>query len=177
MRECGGCNLCCKVIAVDALEKPAGVWCKHALPGQGCTIYGSHPDECKTFMCGWLTTPELGDEWKPSTARFAIRVTGKATYIHVDPSYPGAWKKPRYYSALKKRSEAMWTNSGQIIVYDLDGVTVLFPEEDIAIGSITPGDVLHAGYRASPLTRQPYVRVVPKGGAERERRGAIYPNR
>ena len=39
-RECGACTLCCKVFDVPVLEKPAGQWCKHCLPGRGCGIHG-----------------------------------------------------------------------------------------------------------------------------------------
>jgi hypothetical protein len=31
-RNCGDCSLCCKLIRVDAFDKPAGVWCATARP-------------------------------------------------------------------------------------------------------------------------------------------------
>jgi hypothetical protein len=42
-RACGDCTLCCKVMAIEALAKPAGSWCRHCKPGQGCAIYAERP--------------------------------------------------------------------------------------------------------------------------------------
>ena len=55
-RRCGSCNACCKTHTVDEpdLIKEAGVWCKQANPGQGCSIYPSRPVACQTCKCGWL---------------------------------------------------------------------------------------------------------------------------
>jgi hypothetical protein len=44
-RSCGDCTLCCKVMAVEALGKPAGSWCSHCKPGRGCLIYETRPEE------------------------------------------------------------------------------------------------------------------------------------
>ena len=38
-RHCGGCTLCCKLIPVEELNKPAGARCKHVRTGKGCSIY------------------------------------------------------------------------------------------------------------------------------------------
>ena len=42
-RACGTCMMCCKVPYIKEFEKPAGVWCRHAVPGKGCGIYESRP--------------------------------------------------------------------------------------------------------------------------------------
>src|SRR4051794_3985517 len=42
-RACGSCMMCCKVPYIKEFEKPAGVWCKHAVAGKGCGIYESRP--------------------------------------------------------------------------------------------------------------------------------------
>ncbi|MGM4958232.1 hypothetical protein ACT4MK_23450 [Bradyrhizobium barranii] len=42
-RACGDCTLCCKVMAIEALAKLAGSWCRHCKPGQGCAIYAERP--------------------------------------------------------------------------------------------------------------------------------------
>lgn len=56
MRDCGDCRLCCKVLDIPELEKPAGVWCKHACDA-GCAIYKQpeRPEVCGTYECAWLT--------------------------------------------------------------------------------------------------------------------------
>lgn len=51
-RSCGTCTLCCTVMRVDTLQKPALKQCAH-LGRQGCEIYGERPVECRDFFCGW----------------------------------------------------------------------------------------------------------------------------
>ncbi len=177
MRECGTCNLCCKVIAVDALHKPAGVWCQHAVPGKGCSIYGTHPGECKSFQCGWLSTPELGDEWKPTTSRFVLLRRDGALIVYVDPNHRGAWKKQPYYSILKRNAEALAVSGVRLIIYEGKDTTIMFPEEDLFVGQINRSDNLAAGYITTPLTRQPHVKVETAAGATSQYLGGVYPSR
>ena len=42
-RACGTCSLCCKVLSVFELAKPAGKWCTHCRPGNGCDVYATRP--------------------------------------------------------------------------------------------------------------------------------------
>ena len=58
-RECGTCMLCCKVMAIDALGKPPGVWCRHIKRGVGCDIYEQRPSECRTFYCHRASGPRV----------------------------------------------------------------------------------------------------------------------
>ena len=55
-RRCGECSLCCKLLRIEAFNKPVGTWCAHCAPGRGgCTIYETRPTECREFFCAWLT--------------------------------------------------------------------------------------------------------------------------
>lgn len=99
-RECGTCNLCCKVMGILELEKPKGVWCSHAVPGCGCAIYPDRPNSCREFSCLWLLDRSLGEEWKPEKSKLVIVPEGKATKVFVDGATPDAWKREPYYSAL-----------------------------------------------------------------------------
>src|SRR4051812_2580631 len=85
-RSCGDCTLCCKVLKITALEKPQGIWCNHCNPRAGCTIYGDRPEECRTFFCGYLTNPDLGDEWKPNRSKIVLvaELDGNRIAAHVD---------------------------------------------------------------------------------------------
>jgi hypothetical protein len=66
-RECGGCGVCCKLPLIDdkALQKPAGAVCVHFAKGQRCTIYGTRPQTCRDYYCGWRMIASLGDDWRP----------------------------------------------------------------------------------------------------------------
>ena len=113
-KSCGTCSLCCKLPAIAALGKPAGQWCVHARPGQGCGIHGTHPAECQAFRCGWLQAEDLGEEWKPTACRFILRIGGPGGQIGIslDPDHPEAWKKAPYYQAIKS-----WSARAAVFVY------------------------------------------------------------
>lgn len=53
-RTCGSCTLCCKALPVQGIDKEAGAWCPHCLPGEGCSIYERRPQSCRDFDCLWL---------------------------------------------------------------------------------------------------------------------------
>jgi hypothetical protein len=99
--------MCCKTLTIKEVEKPPGVWCRHAAPGKGCGIYESRPPVCRSFYCHWMLNPNLGPEWKPDKAKFVLYGDAPADgrqllHIAVDPSFPNAWTKPPYFSTIKK---------------------------------------------------------------------------
>lgn len=73
MRECGDCMMCCKILEIEALEKPAGVWCPHADPkGARCTIYADRPKTCSLFRCAWLIDETIPEEFKPNKTKVVM---------------------------------------------------------------------------------------------------------
>lgn len=52
VRECGGCTLCCTLLAVEAIGKDEQTRCDHECE-QGCAIYSTRPEPCKAFRCYW----------------------------------------------------------------------------------------------------------------------------
>jgi hypothetical protein len=177
-RTCGTCTLCCKVVAVTSLGKPAGQWCQHARPGKGCAIYGSHPDDCRSYMCQWLLQPELDASWKPERCGFVIslRPEGNRVTVMVDPSKPDAWRRAPFYPQIKKWAAQMWAKQdGDLFVHIGRRAIAIFPEEDIDIGDVLPGDTLLVGYQMGPHFRRPHVRHTTAAGVQRELLGAAYP--
>src|SRR5260370_34303074 len=71
-RGCGTCSLCCKVLPVRELDKPAGRWCVHSVRGGGCGVHSSRPQACRQFFCSWRLDPNLGPEWKPEVSPFVL---------------------------------------------------------------------------------------------------------
>lgn len=68
MRQCGECSLCCKLIEITEIGKPARQWCPDWDKGKGCTIYENRPDVCRNFSCLWLTG-ELPEKLSPRRTR------------------------------------------------------------------------------------------------------------
>ena len=58
MRKCGPCNVCCVLMKVEELEKPAGAICPNLGGTIGgwkrCMIYEERPQGCRAFRCEWL---------------------------------------------------------------------------------------------------------------------------
>ncbi len=162
--------MCCKVLSIKELEKPANKWCSHVGACGGCSIYETRPDVCRGFVCNWLVNENLGEEWMPQKCKFVMHssVSGLGFWINVDPSAPMAWKDRRFYPHIKGWSAVAQTGKGYVAVCVGDVVTVVFPEEDLQISECTPGNDLTAGYRMSSTTRTPLVKIRRSDGSIRE---------
>lgn len=142
-RNCGECSLCCKLPRIEAFDKPVGVWCRHCAPGRGgCTIYETRPAECRNFYCYWLTSPALGDEWRPNKCKMFLRSEGKLLAIHVDPSDPNAWRREPFFRQIKTFAARAAGTAQQVAVYIKDRVIVILPNKEVDVGTMNPGDHL-----------------------------------
>ena len=93
-RTCGECTMCCKLLTIRELDKPAGEWCKSAHPGKGCGIYATRPQVCREFECMWLQEDSMPEELRPDKSHVILWVneTGEILFVTVDPLYPDAYK-------------------------------------------------------------------------------------
>lgn len=174
-RSCGTCSLCCKIIDVPSLNKPAHVWCEHARPGKGCGIWGSHPHVCQVWKCGWQLSEDLDERWKPNKCGFILyhQYDGRQVVVEVDPQRPDAWRKPPFYDAIRRWAAGVRTEDKQVIVRTGRRVLALFPEEDLDIGILPQGQAALLGYRYDPKYRQPMVRIFEDGRLLSEKFGAF----
>jgi Fe-S-cluster containining protein len=141
-RSCGTCSLCCKVLPVPELNKPAGEWCVHCVPGSGCAVHADRPDPCRQFFCAWRLDPGLGPEWKPEACRFVLAMdpAHQALMVMVDPGMPLAWKREPYYSRLRQLSEVSFRQDKKVLVNLRGNITVILPDREVPIGAIAPGE-------------------------------------
>lgn len=88
---CGGCTLCCKVLGVTELEKPKGIWCRHAQKGSGCQVYADRPHSCRMFTCEWLTS-NLDPEYRPDRIHGVLVGSDdqRSITLYEDPGWRGA---------------------------------------------------------------------------------------
>jgi len=68
-RECGDCNLCCKLPYTNF--KKDWEWCSNCDIGVGCKIYETRPQVCKDFSCLWQKGL-IEEELKPNKVGFYI---------------------------------------------------------------------------------------------------------
>lgn len=151
-RECGTCTLCCKVAAVEEMNKRNGVWCSHCTPGQRCTVYDRRPPSCRSFYCQWMLEKGLGPEWKPERAKFAMVKTegGRRLTALVDPGFPSAWRRAPYYENLKQWALEASRKAPQIYLVDVligQRSIVILPDRNVELGILADDEGLHVAYR------------------------------
>ena len=137
MRACGSCTLCCKLIAVRALSKPRDVLCRHCKAGEGCTIYATRPDSCRTYNCRFVVDPNLDEAWRPNEAGFIVNSDPQRVVIHVDRGNPDAWRREPYLSTIKlwsKRAPAGWP----VFVVAGEQTLAVYPTHEIDVSSAMP---------------------------------------
>lgn len=145
-RKCGECSMCCKLMAIDELEKPLGVWCEHVLKRRGCAIYDNRPPSCAAFQCGYLIWPIAGDHWLPSKSKMVIVVEDENRMaIHVDPALPNVWKAEPYYSDLKTWAWQAAQHDQQIVVSIARRMIALLPDCEVDLGFVEEDEVVLTG--------------------------------
>jgi hypothetical protein len=117
-RHCGGCTLCCKLIPVEELKKPAGERCKHQRHA-GCAIYARRPLSCRFWNCRWLVNDDTADLRRPDRARYVIDIMPdfvtithdgepnmdvEVVQIWVDPHEREAWRDPPLLAYMERRA-------------------------------------------------------------------------
>jgi hypothetical protein len=163
--SCGDCDLCCRLLAIEALEKPPGLLCSHF--HGGCSIYEDRPDACRGFHCLWLKserlTPQarMGPHWRPDRAKFMMYTErgGLRQTVVVDQAYPLAWKREPYYGYLKRLSLRA-TEGYELLVYVGDRRFVIFPDEDVDLGLVGPQHEVVFGQTERDGRQVPCARIV-----------------
>jgi hypothetical protein len=161
-RACGSCTLCCKVMGVADFDKPAGKWCPHCRPGNGCGIHAMRPFVCRVFYCEWMICKGLGPEWKPERSKFALFKTndGRRLTAHVDPGYPSAWRASPYYENFK-----IWASEAvrQVPMHQVDvmvgeRLTVVLPDRDVEVGLVAPDELVQLSRNAGGVVSVETIR-------------------
>ena len=74
--SCTGCGTCCVAPDILALDKPAGVRCRHLLPDNRCDIYDERPLVCRQYradeICLEIEAPMLHERVARFYAVFGI---------------------------------------------------------------------------------------------------------
>lgn len=117
-RQCGDCQLCCKLLPVPEIEKPANTKCMHQRHHVGCTIYKHLPMSCALWSCRWLVNNDTHDLSRPDRSHYVIDVMPdhvtaecegvsgniQVVQIWVDPRHPDAHRDPALRRYLERRA-------------------------------------------------------------------------
>ena len=124
-RQCGDCQLCCKLLPVRSLGKEAGQRCKHQRHSKGCAVYAQLErvsPECRLWNCRWLVENDTADLRRPDRSHYVIdlvpdfvtlrddKTGGEAQHIQVvqiwvDPKHPDAHRDPALRAYLERRAK------------------------------------------------------------------------
>ena len=123
-RECGTCTLCCRLLPVKGINKPANTRCKHQSHARGCAVYHKpekgFPWECGLWSCVWLANPdnEAAELRRPDRSGYVIDIlpdyvtnvepdgtkfTIPVIQIWCDPKLPDAHRDPALRAWLERR--------------------------------------------------------------------------
>jgi hypothetical protein len=122
MRQCGDCQLCCKLLPVRELDKAAGVRCEYQKFGKGCTVYRTRamPACCGLWNCRWLVNDDCGELPRPDRAHYVLDIIpdyvtwvgedGTRKHIQTaqvwcDPKYPDAWETDALLNWIERRAQ------------------------------------------------------------------------
>ena len=131
-RNCDDCTMCCKLGAIEELNKPDGEWCPDCIPGKGCGVYETRPQICRGFHCFFLLS-DLSEEWRPSHCKFMVStLMDGAVAISVDAARPDAWKKEPYFSMIRQWSK----EATRVVVFVGLRAIAVYPEKIEELGII-----------------------------------------
>ncbi len=94
--------MCCKVLEIEELEKPAGPACKNCLTGGGCRIYAQRPDVCREFECLWKGDRAMSPKLRPDLVGTILMEDEECDQYNAvcDPATPLAWRTPLVFEHL-----------------------------------------------------------------------------
>jgi len=132
------------VLAIDELDKPEGVLCRHCQSGRGCGIYPDRPESCRGFYCGYLALPFVGQHWFPDHCGMVVfpLSADRRLAVHVDPANPDAWKAEPFHSDLRQWAVAAEKMDFQVNVSIGRRVIAILPHADVDLGDFGDGDSL-----------------------------------
>jgi hypothetical protein len=140
-RQCGACQLCCKLLPVPMIHKPAGVRCKHSKVGKGCAIYAARPKSCRTWSCRWLADRATAGMPRPDRCHYVIDLetdhvravpndggpgwTFPVIQVWVDPAFPDAHRAPELRDYMLRMAQQH--RLGTIVRFDSERAINIFP--------------------------------------------------
>ena len=143
-RTCGECTLCCTLLPVKGIAKPANTRCQHQSHARGCKVYrkDGFPIECGLWNCRWLTGDDTYGLGRPDRTGYVLDImpdfiqisdndTGAVEQVQVvqvwcDPKRRDAHKDPDLRAYLSRRADE---GIAALIRYDArDGFVLVAPQ-------------------------------------------------
>ncbi len=140
-RECGDCQLCCVLVPVRGINKPANTPCKDQSHARGCKVYHNplkgFPWECGLWSCIWVYNDDAANLRRPDRSRYVLdpmpdfvpapdselgEIKIPVIQIWCDPKYPDCHRDPELRAWIERRR-----GFAGLVRYGNDEAFVLFP--------------------------------------------------
>ncbi len=147
--SCGSCTLCCRLLAVEEINKPQGHACTHIDKHcGGCRIYAERPGACRSFECLWLQSQarpgqQMPLELRPDRSHVVFAMDAmvvpateidderRELFLLVDPDHPRAWQAHLPRSAIR----TFLKRGGTVHITIGDQQMMIRPDGEIIVGS------------------------------------------
>jgi len=113
--KCGECSLCCDIMYIKELKKPAYKLCDHYC--KGCSIYNKRPEECRNFDCAWLQMEKVNIAVRPDKCGVMFELLSPRIFLGIlHPDYEfsdvakgqiAAFMKQGYSVVLSRKNEKL----------------------------------------------------------------------
>ena len=164
-KTCGDCKLCCKVMAIETLAKPAGSWCPHCKQRTGCGIYQRRPDECRNYTCLWLVDERLDQRWKPNKSKLVLTTSEDGIEVRCDPGFPDAWRKEPYRRVIQGWAAAGESHDVTVLVITGERMTLVTSSREFDLGVVRSDQRIVREIEGTAVVN---VRVVDAGDLARQ---------
>lgn len=137
--DCGSCTLCCYLLPVTDLKKPAGVLCEHCDLAKGCLIYASRPEACRKFRCAYHQMVKVSKDLRPDNCKIIFEKINEHLFFGT--------QDPRFSLTLYAKK--------QIDQFNLQGYSVI-------ISTAGKKDIYLAPHHTGDKIKQEYYQVLKK---------------
>ena len=80
MRSCKDCTLCCELLGINEIDKPAFSKCWNQTR-TGCSVYADRPPSCRQFDCAWRRG-DVPKHLKPNKTGAVITSNGRMIMVY-----------------------------------------------------------------------------------------------
>lgn len=107
--QCNGCTLCCYLLDVPEINKPAETECKDCAVNVGCKIWKNRPQVCRDFECAYVQMKKVSPKLRPDNCKVIFeKISDRIFYGTQDPRFAA--------TEVAKKQVAAFINQGFSVI-------------------------------------------------------------
>ncbi|HAP37710.1 hypothetical protein A2574_02555 [Candidatus Shapirobacteria bacterium RIFOXYD1_FULL_38_32] len=117
--RCGQCTLCCYLLPVRSLNKPANQLCKHCVLKKGCLIYKDRPKACAGFRCAYHQMEKVSIKLRPDHCKMIFEKVN-------DNIFFGTQDHRFEMTEIAKQQIKNFGNQGYSVIINTNGINKIY---------------------------------------------------